>query len=413
MRKTRLTVTFALCVLATCTRGVLETSLGKQAAYAGQALAILAFVVVVLMARGTTRPGQARRVWTVYLFLLVAMVSAAYVTVVKASVSGWIYVGVMAFFAVTILVLSSRRVDDAGDVPVAFWLGLAGITSVTVGLLQQGQLLLDTFPGSDLASMGGLVRPSSMTGNYLHYPLFIAMLVFVFMEFWSSRKRPVYGVLAGLFAFAIVLSFSRSGAMILVLGLVAYVFTARRLSTRVQYVYWGSGLLLAAVAVFSGSVYAERILGSLSVDAAGNEGRVTKWFQAVELWSDSPLVIGGWTGMYTNVTENFGGGSAGVVESGFFQQLVSFGVLGVVLFYLIMSQSIWAVDRSHSWLRAGLIAGLLETFVYQSIEVIPFMAMFALAPFISTHLQQRESRTAPLAPHPADSHTFRGELVHA
>jgi len=282
-----------------------------------------------------------------------------------------------------------------------------------VGLLQQGQLLLDTFPGSDLASMGGLVRPSSMTGNYLHYPLFIAMLVFVFMEFWSSRKRLVHGLLAGLFALAIVLSFSRSGAMILALGFVAYVFTARRLSTRIRYVYWGSGLFLAAAAVFSGTVYAERILGSLSVDAAGNEGRVTKWFQAAELWSDSPLVIGGWTGMYTNVTENFGGGSAGVVESGFFQQLVSFGVLGVVLFYLIMSQSIRAVDRSHSWLRAGLIGGMLETFVYQSIEVIPFMAIYALTPFISTHLLQRAGRTAPQAALPADSHPFRGELVHA
>ncbi|PUB27779.1 hypothetical protein C8K30_104229 [Promicromonospora sp. AC04] len=413
MRKALLTVTFAVCVVAACTRGVLETSLGKQVAYVGQALAMLAFVVALLMARGTNRPGQARRVWTVYLFLLVAMVSAAYVTVVKASAAGWIYVGVMAFFAVTILVLSSREAEDAGDVPVAFWLGLAGIASVTVGFLQQGQLLLDTFPGSDLASMGGLVRPSSMTGNYLHYPLFIAMLVFVFMEFWSSRKRPVYAVLAGLFAIAIVVSFSRSGAMILALGFVAYVFTARRLSTRIRYVYWGSGLLLAGAAVFSGTVYAERILGSLSVDAAGNEGRVTKWFQAAELWSDSPLVIGGWTGMYTNVTENFGGGSAGVVESGFFQQLVSFGVLGVVLFYLIMSQSIWAVDRSHSWLRAGLIGGMLETFVYQSIEVIPFMALYALAPFISTHLLQRAGRTAPQAALPADSHTFRGELVHA
>jgi hypothetical protein len=413
VRKTLLTATFALCVVTACSRGLLEAPLGKQAAYLVQVLAMVAFVGVCLTARGTTRPGHAQRLWAVYLFLLVALLSASYVAIFKASSAGWIYVAVMAFFVVTILVLGSRRVEDAGAVPVAFWLGIAGVASVATGLLQQRELLLDVLPGSDFASMGGLVRPSAMTGNYLHYPLFIAMLVFVFMEFWSSRKRPIYGLLAGLFAVAIVLSFSRMGVMILAFGFAAYVFTTRSVSTRVQYVYWGSAAFLAGVAVLSGTVYAERILSSLSLDGPGNEGRVTKWLLAVELWSDSPLVVGGWTGMYTNVTENFGGGSAGVVESGFLQQLVSFGVLGAALFYVILGQSIVAVDRSRSWLRAGLVGAVLQTFVYQSIEVIPFMAMFVLAPFISTHLEQRERRAVPQAAHPVDGHVFRGEVVHA
>lgn len=412
MHKTLLAATFALCVIAACSRGLLETSLGKGGAYAGQALAISAFVVVFLTARGISRPGLLRRVWTVYLFLLIAMLSAAYVTIAKGSSVGWVYVAVMAFFAVTICVLSSRKVDDAGSVPVAFWLAVAGLASVGTGFLQQRGLLLDVLPGSDLASMGGLVRPSAMTGNYLHYPLFISMLVFVFLEFWSSRRRLVYGLLAGLFAVAIILSFSRSGVMILVLGFAAYAFTTRSPSTRIKYAYWGLCVFLAAAAVLSGTVYAERIMSSLSVDGAGNEGRVAKWFQAVELWEDSPLLIGGWTGMYTNVTETFGGGSIGVVESGLLQQLVSFGVLGAVLFYLVMWQSVGAVNRSHSWLRAGLIGGAVETFVYQSIEVIPFMAMFVLVPFISTHLEQRARHAVPPQTHPVDSHAFRGELAH-
>ena len=388
--KTLLTVTFASCVFAVCTRGVLESLLGKQAAYAVQAVALLAFVVAFLTARGTTRPGQARRVSVVYLFLLVALFSAAYVTILKASTSGWIYVAVMAFFALTILALSSRRVEVAGEVPVALWLGLAGIGSVVVGLLQQREILLDAFPGSDLASMGGLVRPSAMTGTYLHYPLIIAMLVFVFLEFWQTRKRQVHALVAGALAVAVVLSFSRSGVMILALGLVAYAFTTKSASTRLRYAYWGTGGLLVSVAALSGTVYGDRIFGVASADASGNESRITKWFSALELWTDSPLVIGGWTGMYTNVTENFGEGSLGVVESGLLQQLVSFGVLGAALFYVVLSFSVGAVDRSHSWLRAGLVGGLLETVIYQSIEVIPFMAIFALAPFVSMHLSAED-----------------------
>lgn len=403
---------FALCVIAACSRGALEALVGKQGAYVCQALALLAFVAVFLATPGTTRPGHARRVWTVYLFLLVAMLSAAYVTVVRVSASGWVYVAVMAFFAMTILVVASRRIEGAGDVPVAFWLGLAGTVSVAVALLQQRGLLLDTFPGSDLASMGGLVRPSGLTGNYLHYPLFVAMLVFVFLELWTVRRRAVHGVLAGLFAVAVVLSFSRSGAMILVLGCAAYVFTTRRTATRIRYVYWGSGVVLVVAAVLAGTVYAERILSSLSLDGAGNSTRVTKWFQAVELWTDSPLVIGGWTGMYTNVTENFGGGATGVVESGFLQQLVSFGVLGAVLFYLVLGQSVGAVDRTHAWLRAGLVGGVLESFVYQSIEVVPFMVLIVLAPFVSTHLLRRPGPGVTRAAWPAASERHRGELVH-
>ncbi|WP_036964177.1 O-antigen ligase family protein [Promicromonospora kroppenstedtii] len=413
MRRALLSGTFGLCVLAACGRGALEGLVGKQGAYLCQALALAAFVVALLAAPGTTRPGHARRVWTVYLFLLVAMLSATYVTVVRVSASGWVYVAVMAFFAVTILVVASRRPDDAGDVPVTFWLGLAGTASVGVALLQQRELLLDTFPGSDLASMGGLVRPSALSGNYLHYPLFVALLVFVFLELWTVLRRPVHAVLAVLFAVAVVLSFSRSGAMILALGCAAYVVTARRAATRIRYVYWGSGALLVMAAVLSGTVYAERILSSVSLDGAGNTTRVTKWFQAVELWTDSPLVIGGWTGAYTNVTENFGGGAAGVVESGFFQQLVSFGVLGAVLFYLVLGQSVGAVDSTHSWLRAGLVGGVLESFVYQSIEVVPFMVLFALAPFVSAHLLQRAGPAVPrVAAGPPGTPRYRGELVH-
>jgi hypothetical protein len=384
--KVLLTVTFASCVVAACTRGALELMVGKQAAYAVQALAVVAFVVVVLVARGTTRQGQARRAWTVYTFLLVAMLSATYVTIFKGNPSAWTYVIVMTFFVLTILVLSSREIERAGDVPVAFWLGISGLSSVVVGLLQQRNIFLDLFPGSDLTSMDGMVRPSAMTGSYLHYPLFVAMLVFVFLEFARARNRVVHGMVAGLFVVAIVLSFSRSGVMILALGVLSYVFTARSVSTRLRYAYWASGVLLVSVLALSGTVYGDRIFSMVSPDASGNDGRITKWFGAVELWADSPLLIGGWTGLYTNVTENFGGGSVGVVESGLLQQLVSFGALGAILFYVVMGFAVVAVDPAHPWLRAGLVGAILETVIYQSIEVIPFMVMFAIVPFISTYL---------------------------
>ncbi|MFC8943027.1 hypothetical protein ACFT1B_33595, partial [Streptomyces griseoincarnatus] len=57
-----------------------------------------------------------------------------------------------------------------------------------------------------------------------------------------------------------------------------------------------------------------------------------------------------------------------------------------VLYYALMIATIMAVDKRHAWLRAGMLGAVLETFVYQSVEVVPFMIAFLLMPIVSMHI---------------------------
>lgn len=377
---------FGLCVMTAVSRGVLETTVGKDIGYALQA-ATLAFLVVAL---GTTGPVSTRTSTRngvlLYGYALTSILSAAYVSVFKDFEAAWLYVAVMLLLAVPMWFFSSHHFETARRLRIPFWIGAAGLASVVAATAQQAGLLLDVLPGSDMASLGGLVRPSGLSGSFLHYPLFISLAFFVFAQLWSSHRRVVHGLLAVVFAVAVVASFSRSGAMILILGTAAFAITSRGTSQRIRFLFAGIAAALALPLLMRDTVYAERIVSSVSLDGGGNAERVESWSRALQLWADSPMVIGGHTGMYTNITQNFGAVSSGVVESGALQQLVSIGLVGTVLGYALMFATFAAVDHRHAWLRAGALGAILETFVYQSVEVIPFMVPFLLLPLISMHI---------------------------
>lgn len=74
------------------------------------------------------------------------------------------------------------------------------------------------------------------------------------------------------------------------------------------------------------------------------------------------------------------------VESGVFQQLVNFGLLGTLAFYGMLLLGIWGVDRRHTVLRAAMSASILQSVVYMSIETVPYMSLLGLGPALSRRL---------------------------
>jgi hypothetical protein len=55
-------------------------------------------------------------------------------------------------------------------------------------------------------------------------------------------------------------------------------------------------------------------------------------------------------------------------------------------FYWLLLSQLFSIDKHHLWLKSALIAGILETFIYQSIETIPFMITITIIPFVSQSL---------------------------
>ena len=67
-----------------------------------------------------------------------------------------------------------------------------------------------------------------------------------------------------------------------------------------------------------------------------------------------------------------------------------------------------AVPRADVSVRAGLVAAILESFIYQSIEVLPFRCLFAFAAVVLSASDGRAGRANDdvgiATPQPADLH---------
>jgi len=131
------------------------------------------------------------------------------------------------------------------------------------------------------------------------------------------------------------------------------------------------------------------MLSALSSSGSGNTVRIDRWSSGVHTWLDGPVIFGNAAGVFTNITKNLDNVNTSVVESGLIQQLVSFGLIGTVAFYALMFNLGKRIDKRHVVLKAGCYAAMLQTVVYQSIEVFPFMVFLCILPLVSSGLPTR------------------------
>jgi hypothetical protein len=58
-------------------------------------------------------------------------------------------------------------------------------------------------------------------------------------------------------------------------------------------------------------------------------------------------------------------------------------LLGLISYYALMIGTVQAAPTSPPWFRAAAIGAIAQSAVYQSIEVFPFMVIFAMIPLIA------------------------------
>ncbi len=174
--------------------------------------------------------------------------------------------------------------------------------------------------------------------------------------------------------------------MVLALGLLIFFFTASRTSTRVNLVFLGLLGLVAVAWLAPTSRYLERAMSALSLQGTGNTVRVERWQNGLRLWFDSPWLVGTHTGFATNIIKNLGTIDTHVVESGLIRQAVSFGLVGAALFYALLLMPRRMISPEYGWLRAGYLGAVLETFVYQWIEVFPFVITLCVISLLAQRL---------------------------
>jgi len=240
------------------------------------------------------------------------------------------------------------------------------------------QLKLISFPGQSWV-FGILVRPASLTGSYLHYPL---VMVLLSVALFSLSKKLNIVLILGFSS--VFFAFSRSGMMLvfLVFIMIYASFFIKKLRNKIFYFKRKSILFLTALVLISSlsvfvfyddyfSLVFERVISSFDTSGSGNSARLQRWTFAVNEIFSTNVFFGENFGKITNMTGNLTGSSSDIVESGFFQCVLNFGLIGTIFFYLMFFSF---RKKNHNLIyKSFVISFVIQTFVYQSIEVLPFI----------------------------------------
>ncbi len=374
-------------------RGVLEKGLPKSVAMVSQlgVVCVVLAALFILYIRYFSLRHHSLLVSSAA-FLLVMGMSCLLTTLFQDFYLWGIYV-VFNLYLVVVAV-GVIRLQDSDVSPVAFHriIGFWGWSLFLVATLEQLKVL--GMPGYSF--LGPLIRPASLTGSFLHYPILMALFAYITLQWYQLSKDKFYLLSGIVFALAPIVVISRSGAFIVLFTvcigwLVSLVKGEKR-------AIWLSLLLCAGVVALllsqagKSDSFIERLLTRIAMagnlESAGNSGRVHSWIEAIRMWCSTNLIFGEFTGAITNSTKNLFPGKSDVAESGVLQQLVNFGLLGLVLFYALLLHVYTHIGSHHRLLRHVYLAALTQTLFYQSIEVVPFITLLLFLPWVSNSYDQ-------------------------
>jgi len=366
---------YILAFTLACIRGLIEFYLGKQLAFIIQSggiifcLALLVNYKYIFKLIGST-------IYGLYIFLIVILGFISIMATVFINGNfGPNYIVLILFTIFLILftksaihknLIASKYVYRAALI-VCFILSL-------VAIAQQLRMDFIEFPGH--TADFGLIRPQSITGSFLHYPLIIAIITCVSLV--RSIKKPGF-FSVGIFVYffiVLILTLSRSGMFIVFFVLIYYTIKKFNKSTLLFLV--ASVLVIFAFNIIfpvESAIIGNRIFGSTSINSEGNDSRYEVWQIGIKMLSVANLFFGTFFGLVTNsAPEQY---SKGVVESGFLQQFLNIGLIATISYYGLL----WRTNKLLApEYKIILVACLLQSCIYQSIEVIPFLFLLLTLP---------------------------------
>jgi hypothetical protein len=177
---------------------------------------------------------------------------------------------------------------------------------------------------------------------------------------------------------ATLASFSRSGMLILFAGFALSVWADRRhfFKALLALALIGTTLLFLSSFIESETLsLVDRLTSSIDPESDGNDIRYGIWTSALEKLSVVNLLAGSYFGLVTNSASESVRDLYGIVESSPLQQTLNIGLLGTLLFYFSLLELTKLAGPSDRFSKMMILAALVQSLFYQSIEVIPFLVM--------------------------------------
>jgi hypothetical protein len=392
------TLVYLLALVLCSTRGVLEFAIGKNAAYLVQVGGI------VLLLAGYVSPAALsayfRREGTVSLWLLVGLgfsiVVSILITLAQTGTLGASYFFLFVF-TVFVYFYSVSNYKRRFIRPRLAYAGVIGVAllQAAVGFAQQRSVFPLDLPGATYGFDN--LRVPGLTGSYLHYPLFVAVVASLCGADYLRSKRPGSALACIVLTACIFSALSRSG-MLIILGTFGFAFLREplRFLARHARLLITAALVSTAMIVLGGASGhgvmgegAQRMAGATNLQSDGNDARTEAWDKAVSLALPVNAIAGSYFGLVTNSASDELKEQYGIVESSLLQQVLNIGVLGSIFYFGLLISLTKLVSRE-SRLTSCIWAALFQTLFYQSIEVIPFVFILMTLPvFDNTTTVQR------------------------
>jgi len=387
---------FFCAFLSLCIRGIYEVTIGKVLAYGAQVgLWSLVLFSSVALFRYRVTGALTIGILLTFLFGLSAMVSSVWTMDVAGFQNGLIATAVNVYLLLLFVAGYGFQTEAFTARPIMVSMALAGALLPIFGLVQLLQIPVFELPGRSI------LRPPSLTGSYLHFPLLCGILCICLLEGAKALRWWFLYFISFLCFIGVLISGGRSGTVVLLgtCGLfIIFEINKRSEATKLKFAAIAligvlvSGGLFAAAYQFVPTL--QRISRLWDVQEGANALRITIWTHIFDYWLHTNLWFGEFTGMIGNTTNNVGGndsfnevsGNGLVAESGMLEQLINFGMIGFLSFYAVMLLTFRAIEKQCTFLRALFVSALIQTAFYQSTEVLPYMAMLAFLPQFSRSL---------------------------
>jgi hypothetical protein len=365
-----------------CVRGLMEYYVGRQAAFVLQLAGILICLMLLLDFKYVARVLTSTRLGFFIQSIIAISVLSIVVTYFINGYYGQNYI-ILILFTVFLLLFSFSLHNNPNLLRPEFNYKAALIICfllTLVALLQELRIEPIDFPGK--TADFGLIRPQSLTGSFLHYPLIIAIIACItFVELIKKVTLVSLGIFVYFFL-SLIFTLSRSGMFITFFVIIYYIIA--KFNLRIAFFVLALALISIGLSVYfptESAIISNRIFGSTSIRSEGNDYRFELWKIGVGMLSPLNLLSGTYFGLVTNsAPEEY---SKGIVESGLLQQLLNIGFIATALYYSIL----WDIRKiiAPAYVII-LIACLLQTFIYQSIEVIPFLFLVITLPAYTKRL---------------------------
>jgi hypothetical protein len=384
------TIAYLLALVLCSTRGVLEFAIGKNAAYLVQVGGIFGLLMWYISpaALGSYFRREGRSSFWLLAGLIFSIVLSIVITLAQTGLIEFSYLSVF-IFTIFMYLYSISNYRKRFVRPRAAYAGLVLVALIQAGvaMLQQQNKFPIELPGWTYGFDN--LRAPSLTGSYLHYPLFVAIAAALCGMDYLMRKKLLSGLAFIVLTAAIFSALSRSG-MLIIIGS----FSLAIVAGPIQFLSKNGKLILAAgmacmtIMVLGGAsssddsvttMGTQRVLGATNLQADGNDGRTEAWDKAALLAQPVNVVAGSYFGLVTNVAPDAVKSQFGIVESSVLQQFLNIGVLGTIFYYGLLI-SMTRLLSYGSKIKFCILAALFQSFFYQSIEVIPFVFLLMTLP---------------------------------